>query len=431
MSLLKKDSLKNIFLSLLYVSFFQGIYINVIAIWWAYAGLPYFEQSTSLIVSSSIFFIFMFYLTGLLESKTLRIFLIFFLALSAYPFFVGVLYSTNFDDYTKYIYAVAIATPVLLVFFVTNMIEMPRIKIYVNFNLDLYLNVLFFSLFLLVIARFGSSMKFVNIFSEWTDAYDLRNSNLTEGNKIFEKLAYFLGYVLIPYFFNKYMILKKYKYVIFYLSFYLFLFTIGANKTYLMAPIFLIGMHFIFSKSTVVLLLAFTLVMIVFSSMYLFENDALNILAGIISFRIFYTASFVAPFYIEYFGSHGFTYFTQISFFKNTNLAVYKGQEVGQIINDNFFSDSYFNAYFQITDGYTSMGIPGIFIISIVYVGVILLISNIVDEKNTKYFSCFGLSLFALSNSSIFTAMNTGGVFYISLLVFLSSRNTFVKNKHN
>jgi hypothetical protein len=153
-----------------------------------------------------------------------------------------------------------------------------------------------------------------------------------------------------------------------------------------------------------------------FSSEFAFLGNAL------FTFRTLSISSLSFALYFDYFKTVDFTYFQHLAFVHNfTNILL--SLERSFIPLPVNLASSYnlgnINANFIVNDGYSSLGFPGMILVSFFY-SILMYVFDSLSRNVNKYFLFFSLTYFGmyLGNVSLFTLLLSHGLI-IAMLYFL------------
>jgi hypothetical protein len=153
------------------------------------------------------------------------------------------------------------------------------------------------------------------------------------------------------------------------------------------------------------------------------EDNIFFLLSSLLLWRTIGNAGQLNIAYYEFFNTNPYTFYTHIgpiNFFANSYP--YGDRELGQIIGQDFFlsEDLNANANFWASDGFASMGLFGVVIISILMLGILVWVNTISKFKNQLFILLLLIPLLgSLTNTSLFSTMWSGGGFFMFLVFSL------------
>jgi hypothetical protein len=292
-------------------------------------------------------------------------------------------------------------------------------------------------LFVLLIAKYHDVMKF----SALDSIYQQRELTGAVGSFWGYAQLYFTFFcstLLMAYGLNN----KKWLWYAVGCTGYFVMYLITAEKAQLLFPLFFIGINYLVAAEKNAFKLItnsiFVIAVLIFFVIYLSERFVIFDFAGFYLFtRIIATPSQFILDYYDFFSTNGYTYFSQI---RGMSLlidppSIYglhpKWPQLGWIIGSEFHDiESNSNATFLASDGAASLGVLGIFIVTLVLC-VYLVIINHLSRKFPKSFwsVIFAQQAFILISGSFFSLLlSFGGLLY--LLLFTQSGSKVLVNKN-
>ena len=157
-----------------------------------------------------------------------------------------------------------------------------------------------------------------------------------------------------------------------------------------------------------------------------FVNDVVFALSGIFLFRTLYTSTLMTVYYNVFLENHPYTYFSHISIINKFVEYPYQDQ-LGIEVGTYFIDIDKFNANanFFITDGLSSIGLPGIILIGF-FCSFIFYLFDSFSLNTNKLLGILLISVacVVLMNVSLFTTLVSGGLLFFMLLL---NNNNIIK----
>lgn len=129
--------------------------------------------------------------------------------------------------------------------------------------------------------------------------------------------------------------------------------------------------------------------------------------------------------YFDFFQSHPQTLYTHVHGIREiTGAYPYGGKELGEVVGQFYFDgETNANANFWATDGFAALGLSGLFF-STAAVFLLLMVLNSVTRSYDKLFTflCLVPLLLWLLNTSLFTAIWSGGALFLTLFFLCNER---------
>lgn len=415
----KPHFIPTIAIALIYTLFYDFIYKNYLVAYFGYYGETYSSMSpTTYILYTFLGVIPIVFYKGM--STVAAALSLFVYTLIYIPFIETLLVGG---------YSSSITIPYLIVFFVSMCIFFVTDNKYPFRNLLKHKTTISFSKFEIityaclayVILMNLGSFRFVNFLAVDNNLYELRANNNLDTLSVY--LSSWLKHVLVPLLMVSYLVERKYiKYAVTFFAF-LLLFMLDKQKITFFVPFAITLMYFAYAKFTDLFMKYFhiliigALVLIPWLLYSHLDNPAIFSIAAIFIMRTQCIEGLLINFYLNFFevGNHPYTYYTHINIInKLTGLYPYN-DSIGYVV---MYGDSNANGNFWLMDGIAAGGFVGCIIASIVF----CIVKNMLNtaSRGLNIYLCVVVLLFelsALTNTSIFTALLTGGVLII-LLVF-------------
>lgn len=288
------------------------------------------------------------------------------------------------------------------------------------------------SLFLLF--QFRNNIKFVN----FDEVYDLRGENNVLSSGMVAYIILWLTYFFMPYLLAYGLTVRnKYYFLMGCIPGLIIYMTTGA-KLALFMPFIMYGCYYIFRKNRINMLYeSFVIGLIVLVALPLLlgvmypDYEMLNWANSIVLVRTVGNGGMLTYWYDSFFLHHPHTYLSHVNIVNLiTNMYPYN-MSVGQVVGREYWSEGMnANANFWATDGIGGFGIYGIMLFNIIFTGILLLL----DYLSSQVDQLFVLLLFvpfssAFLNSSLFTAILSGGAVFSIMLLVGNKKNLPLSNK--
>lgn len=216
----------------------------------------------------------------------------------------------------------------------------------------------------------------------------------------------------------------------------LILYSITAEKAVFMYPLFIIvlfialrsGSRILTSASSVAVLFAIILVL---SVTFHGESSIAAFVAWYLGVRSLLIPGAFVCYYADYFGWRGYTFFSQISglgaIVERPSAFIHEERwpSLGHMVGESFLGIPTLNANasFIASDGVASLGLPGVFLIFLVFALFVMLLDRVSRGVSADFTLPVLLPLaLTLTNGSLFTALTSfGGAFYVLAFIVLVS----------
>jgi hypothetical protein len=294
-----------------------------------------------------------------------------------------------------------------------------------RFNrLDIIFGILTMIAIVLLIEKNISHMRIVS----FADVYDLRSDSAGTSDNIFEAyMTSWLSYCFISYFYARAIHVKNWVFASIGMIGSVFIYmSTGSKAAILLLPI-TIGMYFLCSNGTQYLRnILISLLIVIPILIFAFPDEGAYLWAKSITLvRIIGSGGWVVAKYYEYFNSNEFTYYTHIGPI-GTIFGGYPFEklQIGQVIANAYDSPgANFNAGFWATDGFASLGMIGIFIVTIFMALLFYLINHLTTSVPAPFTIAWMTGFFiSLLNTPLATALLSGGGAVILISYWLSFR---------
>lgn len=320
----------------------------------------------------------------------------------------------------------ALATSMALIFVFARSGPLPKPGEATVFkSLDLYLGLITLAAIILIVIVNRDHMRLVS----FADVYELRfESSAAPSNPLIGYLTMWLSYCFISYFFARAIIYKKIIHLGLGLVGSLILYiSTGAKASLLLLPM-TIGVIALWKMGRGFLSrILLALITLILALVLLFPDSGIFLwIKSIILVRIIGSSGWVASKYFEYYDIHGYSYYTHIGPI-NAIFGGYPYGEfsLGQVIGIEYSgsAEANFNASFWASDGFASVGVWGILIITIPVMILLHLINRFTVGFQNRFTVAWNVGFFvAILNLPFTTALLSGGGIIILLLSWHTSR---------
>ena len=428
------NRLLNVFVSSLYVAFYDFIVrVFIFQFYEYFVDYQYHNMSLNEYLGYMLISVFpMLFFKGM---KNLASVFSFFTYLFIYIPFINTLFVGGYSPSITYPYMFVFFISMCLFFytdticlFKKNFNHKPRLKFRT-------LEILTFSILLIVIALSINKIRFVNILTESDLMYEQRADNSLAGSSV-GYLVSWLKNALIPILMVCY--LRTQHYLKFTISFaaMIIVFMIDMSKiTFLMAFIIAI-VYFLYAKFQTAFLNYFavfvmTSLMGISLGCYLFvDNETVFKIAAILLMRTLCIEGMELATYLNFFEvchNHPYTYFTHIGIIGKITGAYPYSQPIGLVVT---YDGPNANGCFWLMDGITGAGVLGCVFASFLF----LIFKSVMNGMGTKYdiglcVIILTFSIASLVNVSLFTAIMSCGYVLIYFIYMYFSLTPIYKNK--
>jgi hypothetical protein len=160
--------------------------------------------------------------------------------------------------------------------------------------------------------------------------------------------------------------------------------------------------------------------------------NLINIAAGsvlvistLVFMRTFGMTGLLSGLYFDFFQSHPLTYFSHVNIISKLVDYPYQhdiGHELGYYYFNKYELNA--NAHFWVTDGIAGGGLLGVLIVSILCAGVFWLLDSAARGHNIMFVTLLvSYSAINLGNTSLFITLNSGGLGFSIILLYLLQRD--------
>ena len=424
--LLDADSLAGrIICAIIYALFYDFMYENVVYGLFNYMeGLDYIEMSPIKLCLWLTFSVLPMIVYHKIDNAATFICLFMYMFIYI-PFIHGLFTIYGIDNLTLYSYCGVLCLFFIIYFgigkfqyLIKNIEVRPTIPFKYIEWCTIFLTIIF-------IAARGTSMHFVNIFTQLDVLYEMREENTSElGSMGF--ILYIQGSLLgafYPFLLVCYLNQKKLIKTMLILLGYLLLFMADMQKLTFLMPFALIGLYYLIKlKENIIcnrlhsyIIIGITALSVV---LYIFQsndNEILFTLLSIVLLRTVCVVGWLTQMYFHFFQDNPYTYYTHINIVNAfTDGYPYEGP-LGRAVA---YGSQNANANLFLTDGMAAAGLPGIILIGIVFLMILLLINSISYRyKSTNLIIIVLPTLAFLLNVSLFTTLLSDGLFILIIVL--------------
>jgi hypothetical protein len=287
---------------------------------------------------------------------------------------------------------------------------------------------------IMFVAAVRDRMQFVNIFTNQSLLYELREQNSESG--VLGGIAYIQGWLFgafYPYLLVVYLRQKHWIKSLFPLAGYMLLFMADMQKMTFVMPFALMLLYYVIKINEekisnylhsyiVVCLTIFSIIV------YIFQEDQLVFtLASFLLLRTVCVAGWLTQLYIHFFNENPYTYYSHINAVNFLTNSYPYNEVLGRAVARGSQNA---NANFFLTDGVAAAGLVGIFFIGLLFLGILILINSISARyKRTDIFIIFMPTMAFFLNTSIFTTLLSNGL--LVLIIIIACAESFYNKQAN
>lgn len=344
---------------------------------------------------------------------------------------IEVTYFIDFDGddmYVAYLQFLYLAGMCLL--FYADRVQFKN-KIILPSKIDFFKVVLVLSVLstIYMVIRYGSNLKLVS----FEDVYEQRFATSQLGSDVFTAyISSWLAYMMVPMCLTYGLFAKKKVYFLVGIAASVVTYMAVASKTALVFPIVIYFLYRILRNRNLKSSFSYVgmaLIVLMFISL-LFD---FNIYTSILWMRTLGNSGSLTMHYHYFFQNHPFTYYTHINFVNALSHSYpFGAKSLGEAVGTEYWGeDMNANANFWATDGLAAMGDLGILFSSFLLFLVFILFNRISKGYNLVFLVLMLIPyIMFILNTSLFSALLTGGAFFIFLILSFSStdQNRFIKN---
>ncbi|MCD9616540.1 hypothetical protein [Chryseobacterium gleum] len=419
------------FISLAYtLLFFQG-YVTFLNPVFSYAGFninePRMVNYTFMVYTILVCLAPLYFFRGI---NTISAFICIFIYYLLYiP--IEITYFIDFDGddlYVAYLQFLFFAGMCLL--FYADRVQFKR-KIIIPSKIDFFKVIFILSILstIYMIIKYGGNLKLVS----FEDVYEQRFATSQLGSDVFTAyISSWLAYMMVPMCLTYGLFAKKKIYFLVGIIASIVIYMAVASKTALVFPGVIYFLYKILKNKDLKSSFSYVgivLIVLMFVSL-LFD---FNIYTSILWMRTLGNSGSLTMHYHYFFENHPYTYYTHINFVNSLFQSYpYGNKSLGVAVGSEYWGeDMNANANFWATDGLAAIGDLGILLSSF-----LLFIVFVFFNRIGKGYNLFFLVLMLIPyimfilNTSLFSALLTGGSFFIFLILSFSSteQNRFIKN---
>lgn len=156
-----------------------------------------------------------------------------------------------------------------------------------------------------------------------------------------------------------------------------------------------------------------------------FVSDSKSMISSLVFMRTFGMTGLLSGLYFDFFQSHPWTYFSHVNLIGKLIDYPYQydiGHELGGYYYNRYELNA--NAHFWVTDGIAGGGLVGVLIISLICAGVFWLIDSAAKGHNIIFVALLiSYSAINLGNTSLFITLNSGGLGFIIIFLYMLKRD--------
>lgn len=405
-----------------YVSYLEPI--------WGYFGLQKGDISISTWVLTLLFCVFP-TLVIPVEIKRPSMFAVWILYIFTYiPMIIGAFFDKQIAEDKKLIISTSYLVGFLLLClsYKFKLFKTKPTKLPTKYFWTIYY-VITFSMLGYIVFLFRDNLTFANIFSS-EDVYDLRFSGQEIENQsaVAGHFIMWLSNALFPFVLSVGLVEKNRKKIIIGIVGLIIMYMTMANKQFLLSIIFTTLIYKLFASGYKHKIALFITCITIPAALLLYGstqvnipilNEAIFLVSSIYLLRTIYTSTFMSVYYNAFFENHPYIYFSHITGINQLIDYPYQkaiGIEVGSYFTD--FENYNANANFFITDGLSSIGLPGLIIIGLFCSLVFYLFDSFATKNNILLgILLISNSCVALMNVSLFTTLVSGGMIFFMILI--------------
>lgn len=274
--------------------------------------------------------------------------------------------------------------------------------------------------------KYGGNFRWVS----FEEVYSLREENHALGSDFFTSyISSWLKYFIIPIVFAYGLFSKKYLFIFFAIISSLMIYmSTGAKSVLIQLLVMYLIFKFLRTNSTLYFFNVFGLGLIALLVWGLLVE--LNIYSAILWMRTIGNGGSLTLHYHYFFDMYPNTYFSHLNIVNAfTNAYPFGNLSLGQAVGKEYWSDKMnANANFWATDGLAAMGGAGILLSSLILSGILVILNSVsYGYKKLFILLCTFPALIFILNSSLFSALLSGGLIF---LLFTLSISSVKKNRY-
>lgn len=277
-----------------------------------------------------------------------------------------------------------------------------------------------------LVATNYSHMRIVS----FEDVYDLRfASRDVAANAFVGYLVLWLSVCFIPFYMAYGLVQRSGAYIFVSLVSSVAIYAANGAKSVLILPLTIYGFHLLLNNNRDFLnrlLWTMILFVLVITSI---DSPELLMIKAIILVRTLATAGWTMATYYDYFGEHGYTYYTHIGPINSlTGAYPYGDLSLGQLIGLEYSGsiDANFNANFWASDAFAALGLAGVLPVTAALTLVMLVFNHISRSFNPRFVALWSTGFWmTLLNTPLTTSLLSGG----GLLIIIFLWNSRVRRR--
>lgn len=418
---------------LVYLLFFDWMYISYLSVSFDYFGCEYHSPTVNNLITSHVIAILpCLWIPIALKRPSLLIYWILYLVTFIPSIILPIYIQFNSPDQLLPL-QIFLLLGILVIgsIYYMPLIKMPNVSLNKNLTIKISL-ILSVVLILYLIRIFNGNLHLVKL----NEIYDLReqNSELSKGT-LANYAVLLLGVTLCPFVLSYGLINKKWLFVIFSFVCQLFLFSTFGSKANLFSFIITIAIFFLIKSNNKYFGIKLTSILAlstgIINSIVQYGPDkikeTIKTIASILFLRTTAMAGLLTSQYFFFFNLHPKTYFSHINLISKFIEYPYGNVPLGKVVGGSFMDESLnANANLWLTDGYAACGLTGIIFISVICALVFWLLDSFAQKHDVVFSSlCLVLICLMLLNVSLFTTLFSGGVWFMALLFVITDKQEF------
>ncbi|MDC3287645.1 hypothetical protein OAV00_01770 [Candidatus Marinimicrobia bacterium] len=282
---------------------------------------------------------------------------------------------------------------------------------------------LFFVSLIFFVQYYGINFD-VNLLSFDQDLIYLQRSaykSISAPSGIFNYISSHLTHVFLPVLFAYSILNRKWASIIFLLVVTMIIFSTSAMKSLPIIMLVLLCIIFVekkFINNTAHSYLLFYSLGLLLINIFFFIFPTLIIIPSLIIYRAIFVPTLVGRYYYEFFQEHNYTYFLDSNIISTLVNQSYYLDGLPYRIGEAYFSEGLYANTGLVADGYSKLGVIGIFIIAVALISALHFIDMLSKDKNQIMIkSMLVYPLLFLINGSLITSFFTGGLFMSTILI--------------
>ena len=293
---------------------------------------------------------------------------------------------------------------------------------------------LFFVSLLLFIQFYGLTFNTSLLTFDSDLIYQQRSiyKSFSEPSGILSYLFSFLNHVFLPTLLAFSIIKKKYILTLSLSFVVIIIFSTSAMKSLPIVMLLLFSIIFIekyFDRNTIYAYLNFYSFGVFIINIFYAIYPKLLLIPALIIYRAIFVPALVGKYYYEFFQEHRYTYFLDSNIISKITNKSYYLDGLPYRVGEVFFNKGLYANTGLISDGYSKLGVVGVFLIALIFIIIMHFIEFISKNKNQIMIKAILIyPILFLINGSLITSFLTGG-FMISM-VLIASYSTNLEDKN-